>query len=328
MSARSFTAVPAVREKTPLLVGIVSPSGAGKTKSALRLADGMRRVVGGKTFVIDSEGRRALHYAKDHDFMHVPFGEPFGPLDYLDAFRYCAAQGATTIITDSMSHEHIGTGGVLEMHAREHQRLGGRDGTKMLAWSKPKQEHQRMITGVLQLPCNFIFCYRAKEKMEIKKGADPLYLGWMPLGAEDFIYEMSVNFLLHPQANGYPMLAPTEPGEKVIAKMPEQFRSIFANPVQLSEDVGEKMARWAAGGEPPTLLSRYASCPDRETWEELEAERKRDWKVLAGADKLALKAASDAAVDRMTRSEKSGEIDVPSEEEQAAIDLADREASK
>lgn len=298
---RTFTAVTAVRERTPLLVGLVSPSGAGKTKSALRLADGMQRVTGGETFVIDTEARRALHYATAHRFKHVPFAEPFGPLDYLDAFKFCVAQGATTIVVDSMSHEHIGVGGVLDSHAKEHQRLGGKDGTKMLAWSKPKQEHQRMITGALQLPCNFIFCYRAKEKLEIRKSEQPLYLGWMPLGSEDFIYEMTINFLLHPQASGFPTIAPTEPGEKVIAKIPEQFRSMFAERVQLSEDVGEQLAGWAAGGRAPTLISRYASCPDTETWDQLELERMKIWKAASDADKLSLKAASATATQRIAR---------------------------
>lgn len=319
MSPRQFTAVPAVRERTPLLVSIVSPSGAGKTKSALRLADGMQRVTGGATFVVDTEARRALHYAGEHKFMHVPFGEPFGPLDYLDVWRYCVSKGATTIITDSMSHEHIGAGGILEMHGREHQRLGGKEGTKMLAWSKPKQEHQRMLTGALQLPCNFIFCYRAKEKLEIRRKEEPLYLGWMPLGSEDFIFEMTISFLLHPQANGIPTVAPTEPGEKVIAKVPAQFRPFITERAQLSEDIGEQLARWAAGGKHPTLLSRYASCPDLDAWKALELEREKSWKNLAAGDKVELKTASEAAVHRLTQPQPANDNAALTEDEVAEI---------
>jgi len=40
-TARTFTDIPAVRERVPLLVGLVGPSGSGKTYSALRLASGI-----------------------------------------------------------------------------------------------------------------------------------------------------------------------------------------------------------------------------------------------------------------------------------------------
>lgn len=59
--ARVFQASVAVQEQTPLLLGIASCSGAGKTYSAHRLARGIQRVSGGKIYVLDSEARRALH---------------------------------------------------------------------------------------------------------------------------------------------------------------------------------------------------------------------------------------------------------------------------
>ena len=61
--ARTFEAKPAVRQKVPLLCGLVGPSGGGKTFSALRLATGMQQVSGGDIYIVDTEARRALHYA-------------------------------------------------------------------------------------------------------------------------------------------------------------------------------------------------------------------------------------------------------------------------
>jgi hypothetical protein len=101
----------ATRDKTPLLVGIVGSSSSGKTFSALRLATGFQRVNPGEIFVIDTEAGRALQYADDFKFVHVPFGAPFGPLDYLDVIKYCVENGASNIVIDSMSHEHEGPGG-------------------------------------------------------------------------------------------------------------------------------------------------------------------------------------------------------------------------
>src|SRR5215472_8854158 len=160
--ARQFQAEPAHRERVPLLIGLAGPSSSGKTKSALRIADGIRAVAGGETYVIDTEARRALHYAGEHQFRHVEFKAPFASLDYLEAIRYCVGRGASVVIIDSMSHEHEGPGGMLEYQERELERLAGddyakRERVKMLAWQKPKAARRELINGLLQLNANFIF---------------------------------------------------------------------------------------------------------------------------------------------------------------------------
>src|SRR5262252_1196660 len=95
---RQFQEVRAKRETVPLWIALVGPSGSGKTYSALRLATGIAQVSSGDVFVIDTEGRRALHYADTFKFLHIPFGEPFRSLDYLDAVRHCVSRGARVVI--------------------------------------------------------------------------------------------------------------------------------------------------------------------------------------------------------------------------------------
>jgi ABC-type dipeptide/oligopeptide/nickel transport system ATPase subunit len=90
---RKFDDVPAVRESVPLLIGLMGPSGSGKTYSALRLATGIQEVTGGDIYFIDSEARRALHYADSFKFKHVQLDPPFGSLDYLAAIEHCVKQG-------------------------------------------------------------------------------------------------------------------------------------------------------------------------------------------------------------------------------------------
>lgn len=254
--ARSFEDKPAVREHVPLMIGLMGPSGGGKTYSALRLATGIQRVSGGEIFVIDTEARRALHHASRFKFRHVVFGAPFGPLDYLAAIEHCIRKGAKIIIVDSMSHEHEGPGGVLEMHEAEVQRLSRGDARladkmKMLAWSKPKQARRRMINSILQQSCHFIFCFRAKEKIKIEKGKDPEPRGFMPIAGEEFVYEMTLNALLLPNAGGVPTWQSKEIGEKQMIKLPEMFRSLLLGSKEpLSEQVGEELATWAAGADP------------------------------------------------------------------------------
>jgi energy-coupling factor transporter ATP-binding protein EcfA2 len=251
-ATRTFEDKAATREQTPLLVGLVGPSGSGKTYSALRLATGIQRVTGGEVYFIDTEARRALHYADQFKFRHLEFKAPFGPLDYLAAVEHCVRKGAKTIVIDSVSHEHEGPGGVLEMHAAEVDRLSRGDESKadrvkMLAWQRPKSERRRLLNTLLQIPANFLFCFRAKEKIKVVAGKNPVQLGWMPIAGEEFVYEMSLNCLLYPAGNGVPVWKPAEEGEKAMIKLPMQFREVFARAEPLSEEIGERLARWAAG---------------------------------------------------------------------------------
>lgn len=310
---RTFDDRPAVREKTPILVGLIGPSGGGKTFSALRLAAGFQRVTGGDTYVIDTEARRALHYAEKFSFRHVAFGAPFSPLDYLEAIKHCVDKGATTIIVDSMSHEHEGAGGVLEMHDVEFKRMGSKQSMNLLAWQKPKSDRRRLINSILQINCNFIFCFRAKEKMKIVKGADPMPLGFQPIAGEEFVYELTLKCLLLPGANGIPTWSSDMQGEKMMIKLPEQFRSTFAQSPQLTEDIGQQLAAWAAGAAAPAvmpaeeLVSRFAACSDPASHRTLEEARRIAWPSLSKPDKVVVKKASDDAAERIARAARTFE---------------------
>lgn len=329
-SGRVFEARDAVRVSTPLLIGLVGPSGSGKTYSSLELATGIQRVCPGPIVLADSEAMRALAYAGLFTFKHVPFAAPFGSLDYLELLRYCVGLGASTVIVDSMSHEHEGEGGYLMSQAAELDRIAGDNWEKRqkagyTAWIKPARERRVLINGFLQLKCNFIFCFRAKEKLKIEAGKNPVDLGWQAIAGEEFVYEMSLKGLLLPGCDGTPEWQPLRPGEKALAKLPVQFREIFAKRPQLTADIGEQLARWAAGAAanaaasprpaaPPAADPKPAPDPDPglldfvnayadvSTWEELsklEAQRKQIWDKLNARDKQALKGASDAAAKRI-----------------------------
>ncbi len=257
---RTFEDKPAKRERVSLLIGLVGPSGGGKTYSGLELLHGIQEVTGGDIGVIDTEARRSLHYAgiksssgKPFAFRHLPFSSPFGPMDYLAAIEHLYQKGVRNIMIDSMSHEHEGPGGVLEMHDSELQRLAGDDYSKrgkmtMLAWQKPKSERRALLNAILQMPVNFVFCFRAKEKIKLMPGKDPVQLGWQPIAGEEFVFEMTLNCLLPPGANGVPEWQPVERAERQMIKLPQQFRSILTDGRALSVDVGRDLAKWAEGG--------------------------------------------------------------------------------
>lgn len=263
LPARKFEATPAVRSHVPLLVGLTGPSGSGKTFTALRLATGIQTVTGGDIYFIDTESKRALHYADRFNFKHVPFEAPFGSTDYLEALQFCVGQGAGVVIVDSMSHEHEGPGGMVDLHDAILDRMAGDDWKKrnamtMLAWSEPKQKRRRLINGILQLNANFIFCFRAKNTSKPVKGSDGKstveQMGFMPIAGEEFVYEQTLNALLLPGAKGVPTWFPDGIGERTMVKLPEQFAGLAKIKKPLGENVGRHLALWAAG-ETPTMGS-------------------------------------------------------------------------
>lgn len=299
---RTFEDSPGIRGDTPLLVGLSGPSGGGKTKSALRLATGMQRITGGDIFGIDTEARRMLHYADQFKFRHVPFNEPFSPLDYLAAIEHCISKGAKTIIVDSMSHEHAGPGGVLDEHDQEVERLSklwgvSAEKANAPAWGKPKAKRNRLIQKILQTQANFIFCFRAKDKIKLG-GGKIIELGFMPIAGEEFVFEMTANALLMPNANGVPTWNPIEIGEKMMVKLPDQFKAYFSRGQQLDEDAGQFMAEWAAGVKSPSadevvaLVKAYDGC-NKTAFDKNEVTRKLWWPMLTTDQKTTLKTVSD-----------------------------------
>jgi energy-coupling factor transporter ATP-binding protein EcfA2 len=256
-----FIFKPAVREQTPLLLGLVGPSGSGKTYSALRLATGIQSVAGGDIAVIDTEARRALHYAGTFSFRHLDFAPPHGPDRYLQAIQAAVAMGAKTIVVDSMSHEHEGAGGVLEWHEAELDRIAGddwkkREAVNLLGWAKPKGARRKLINGLLQLHANFIFCFRAKEKVKPVKNAqgktEIVSQGWQAIAGEEFVYEMTDRFLLLPGSEGVPAWD-KDAMDTGVPKLPGDHRGILAEGAQLNEQIGAALARWAMGDQPGAL---------------------------------------------------------------------------
>jgi hypothetical protein len=252
----SYVFKPAVREACPLLIGLVGPSGSGKTLSALRLAAGMQKVRGGNIVVIDTEARRALHYADDYRFIHCEFNEPFGSKDYAEVIKAAAKESREgVVIVDSMSHEHEGMGGYLMFHDAECQRLGHGDEKKAeaaqwRAWAKPAAARQLLINTILQIPSAFIFCFRAKEKSAMVKNQNGKYdivtLGWQAIAGDAFVYEQTVRCLLPAGSEGVADWT-AEGREHGVPKCPEALKPIMLNSRQLDERHGEELALWAAG---------------------------------------------------------------------------------
>lgn len=309
---RKFECTDGKRENTPCLVGVVGASGSGKTYSALRVAAGMQRVTGGDIGFIDTETRRGLHYADRFKFKHLELNAPFDSASYLEAVEYFVNKGVSTIVIDSMSHEHQGEGGLLDQVG-----LDGEKRVKFSEWLGPKLRRGKMINGFLQAPANIIFCFRAKEKLKPVKtatGAQELeYQGWTAVTGKEFLYEMLMNFLLVPGSLGRPLWNSDFDGERALMKIPGQFQHLFPTDVpfdkarQLTEEVGQVLAEWTAGkgAEPPkpvdTWVFEYDQCDSVEAFSALDAERAVAWVRYNKIDKQQIKDAVDRAAARLVK---------------------------
>lgn len=252
----------------PLLVGIEGPPGGGKSLSALRLAAGIQRVRKGPIVVIDTEAGRSRMYHAQIPFSLVKFDPPFRPGDFLDAVQQQVAADPAAIIVDSLSDEHEGTGGVLEWHEEEIDRRlkpeerndwRRRDALAMAGWIRPKADRVRMVNGFLRILVPLIFTFRAREKTKPIKGADgktvPTKIGYQAVAPAEVVHAMTLMCLLPPHADGVPVWRSESAGEDFLLKWPNFLQSATGTG-QLNEDIGERLALWAAGGSGNVTHSR------------------------------------------------------------------------
>lgn len=248
----SVTFKPAVREAVGLWINIIGASGSGKTFSALRLASG---ISGDKPFVvIDTESRRALHYADQFNFHHADLSAPFRPSAYAEAVKAADKAGYPVIVIDSGSHCWAGDGGVLDWHEEILEKWAGddwkkREALKMAAWIEPKMDHKRMVSAFLQVRAHIILCLRAEEKIEMVKKDGKMVIqpkqslsgkgGFIPICDKSLPFEATVSMLLHGE----------NPGVPDFIKLQQQHKDLFPLDKPITEESGKLLAQWASGGD-------------------------------------------------------------------------------
>jgi len=175
----------AVKEKLKCRLAIEGPSGSGKSYSALLIARGL---VGdeGRIAMIDTEKESGKLYADVTEFDHATLNEPYTPERYISLIDM--AKGYDCIIIDSMSHEWVGAGGILEIH----DKMPGNSWTN---WSKCNPRHDAFINAILKAPCHVIVTLRSKQsytqdedasgKKQVKK------LGLAPQQRDGIEYELT-----------------------------------------------------------------------------------------------------------------------------------------
>lgn len=255
-------------------VGLAYPEATNAAElQAIIEREGKNRIA-----VIDTERGRAKHYAPPpgekpdpwreagawFPFDHALLEPPFSPDAYLDIIEAADEAGYAVILVDSFSHEWTGEGGVLEFQEAEFQRLGGQDSKKMLSWVKPKMRHKKLIGRMTTLRAHLLVALRAEEKVKFVQERDaegkpvgrekivsakdvPTRERWSPVCEKNFPFELTLSFVLGPEAPGVPHYLKIQDQHKPFVERPDH---------PLTSETGRKLAAWSkgatAGGAAPT----------------------------------------------------------------------------
>lgn len=270
------TFAPARKEKAAMSIALAGASGSGKTKTALELAVGIAGP-DGSIGVIDTEGKRALHYARKYKFEHCDFGPPFTPDRCTAAIEEAHAR-FDVVVFDSFSDEYEGEGGMLDMAEREG------------AWIKTKAAHKEsIIRYVRRAPRFTIFCLRAEEKVKFGKDDRGKLLitpqGWMPICEKRFMYDMTLSLTLSPETPGIPRF-------DLPRKLGEDFLPYFQEGKHITREVGAALRAWALDADMPAappsfkwvnLAGKVFTFPSAADWCERILKVVRGWSAEVDA---------------------------------------------
>ncbi|GAG93238.1 unnamed protein product, partial [marine sediment metagenome] len=184
----------AKRQNVKLRIGLSSPSGFGKTYSALLLAYG---ITGdwSKIAVIDTENNSAQLYSNLGEFNTIDLQPPYHPNRYIEAIKTCEDAEIEVIIIDSITHEWDGKGGCLEIVSDLTKKTSKNNYT---AWGTVTPLHQAFIQSILHSSCHVITTVRRKTEYEMykdDKGKNVVEkVGTKEVTRDGFEYELSLNF--------------------------------------------------------------------------------------------------------------------------------------
>lgn len=243
----------ATRKAVPMLLGISSVSGGGKTFSALLVAAGIAGPSGRVGF-IDTENGRGEMYADSpgiikalpRGYDYLRFDPPFSPERYIEHIEAAEKAGITVCVLDSFTHEWEGIGGCTEI--AEKNPLG-----RMPNWSKAKMAHKRMMNRLLTSTMHIILCIRAREKVKMFKRGDLMVvnaaavesepqvadkdtivsLGLQPITEKNAVFELTVSLQLDERTH-----------HAVPIKVPEPLMPLFPGGRLLTREDGERIAQW------------------------------------------------------------------------------------
>lgn len=233
----------AERKQSKLRIGLSSPSGAGKTYSALLLAKGLVGIWE-KVGLIDTETGRGDFYSDLGGYMIATLQAPFTPERYIEYIDAMIGAGVEVLIIDSISHEWEGKGGCLEINEKLAQ--AKYKGNTWSAWSETTPRHQKFIESIISAPIHVITTVRNKVDTVMTDDKKVKKVGTKEITREGFEYELTVNFNLDRDTHS--------------AMASKDNTRLFDNrdPFVITEKTGEELREWVNSGAVDTTVASKA----------------------------------------------------------------------
>lgn len=226
--------IKATRKRSRLRIGLIGPSGAGKTWTALAIASGL----GKRIAVLDTERGSASLYSGDFSF-DVCELQSFAPARYVAAIEDADREGYDVIVVDSLSHAWMGAGGALEMVDAAQKR--SKAGNSFAAWREVTPEHNRLVDAILQAKAHVIITMRSKTEYVLEEDGRgrkvPRKVGLAPIQRDGLEYEFTVVGELDLEHN----LCITK------TRCQELDSAVIARP---DAKLGRRLAAWLDGAAP------------------------------------------------------------------------------
>lgn len=182
---------PAKRTRAKLRLGISGPSGAGKTYSALMIANGITPWT--KIAIIDSENGSAELYSHLGAYSVLTLEPPYTPEKYIEAIRLAEKSGFEVVIIDSLSHCWNGEGGILDQQGKAAEVKF--KGNTWAAWRDITPRHNALVETILKSSCHIIATLRSKtEYIQVSENGKSLVkkIGLAPVQRDGMEYEFTV----------------------------------------------------------------------------------------------------------------------------------------
>lgn len=236
-----FEVQDARREKQKALIGLVGPSGSGKSLSGLLLAYGIVREmfpeaseneVWSKIGAADTEHKRLLNYVgqewygvKIGSFKYINFTPPYNKERYGMAIHALKKQGIEVILIDSLSHQWQGEGGVVETH-------GQMSGNSFQNWGKLSTESTGIVKVLTTQDIHVITTLRVKANYVIENvdgKSVPRKIGTTPIQKDDMEYEFDTIFSIDMDHN---------------ARINKDITNLFKGEFSINPEVGSKIYKY------------------------------------------------------------------------------------
>jgi len=175
------------RSKAKIKMALQAPSGAGKSYSALLLAQGLTNGNLSKVAVIDTEAGSSNLYAHIGSYNVLNLESPHSPERYIEAIDLCIKSGMEVIILDSISH-------CWDFLLDYHASLAGNSFTN---WNKVTPRQKAFVNKILNSDIHIICTMRVKQDYVLSERNGkmvPEKVGLKAIQRDEISYEFTIVF--------------------------------------------------------------------------------------------------------------------------------------